>query len=502
MLFNSPIFLFVFAPIVASVYFILGRIAHKAAALWLVVASFVFYAYWNPPFVILLGVSIGINYVFSILIIRAGDRQSLRSGILAIAVIANISILIYFKYLVAVLGWLRVHGLNVPDVEGQVILPLGISFFTFTQLGYLIDLRAGTIKENSLLSYVLFVSFFPHLIAGPILHHREMMPQFSHPEVYRFNHKDVAAGTILFVIGLAKKCFIADHVASIAAVVFGFPSAVTLPVAWLGVLAYSIQLYFDFSGYSDMAIGLARIFGIRFPLNFNSPYKAKSIIDFWQRWHMTLTRYLTSYLYNPLTLWVTRRRLARRLGISGAALATPSGFISMIAMPLFYTMILAGIWHGAGLQFVVFGVLHAVYLTVNHAWRIFGPRHKSGRNWPVGLMSVLLTFLSVLIAQVFFRASSVGNALQVLERMFDVRQLRFDRALADALPERSLGAWSLWIVGSFAIVWILPNSTELLAKYERMKLSPVIQGFLFAGLVVLILVAASGPPVQFLYFQF
>jgi D-alanyl-lipoteichoic acid acyltransferase DltB (MBOAT superfamily) len=510
MLFNSAVFIFAFLPVALAGYFALGWLHPRVAAVWLALASFAFYAYWNPPFVLLLVASIAMNYTFGILIRRFAKQPQAQSGVLAIAVTANILALVYFKYLFPLLAWLDTVGVHIPHSQDSVILPLGISFFTFTQLSYLIDARAGSIKEHGLLNYILFVTFFPHLIAGPILHHREMMPQFSRREVYRLNPGDFGPGVILFVIGLAKKTLIADHLAPLVAQVFDnvFDGSAgpALPLAWFGALAYSLQIYFDFSGYSDMAIGIARMFGIRFPLNFNSPYKAGCIIDFWQRWHMTLTRYLTSYLYNPAVLWLTRWRLERGVPASRAAISTPGGFASMIALPLLYTMLLAGIWHGAGTQFIVFGLLHGIYLTVNHAWRVFGPRPtgtpSAGLAASVtGIGSVLLTYVAVLVAQVFFRASSVGSALDTLGGMIGAHGHSLDLSLSP-MPGGSAAIWAARIAGGFGLAWLLPNSNELIARYEKLAWPTAAQGLLFAGLFLVILIGASGPPAQFLYFQF
>lgn len=505
MLFNSAIFIFLFLPVTAAGYFILGRINRKAAAVWLAVASGVFYANWNPPFILLLIGSIAVNYSFSVLILRFDARPALQSATLACAVAVNLLVLGYFKYLFPLLAWLASIGVHVPHSADSVVLPLGISFFTFTQLGYLIDCKAGAIKDHNLLNYILFVTFFPHLIAGPILHHREIMPQFAQPSVYRLNPHDVSSGVTLFVIGLAKKRFIADNMAPLVVTVFSQPAAVSLPLAWLGALAYSLQIYFDFSGYSDMAVGIARIFGIRFPINFNSPYKASCIIEFWQRWHMTLTRYLTAYLYNPAALWIARRRVALGLSVSRAAAASPGGFVTMMAIPLLYTMILAGIWHGAGLQFIVFGLLHGVYLTINHAWRVLGPRHKT-RSRPLMLAQTLgfslLTYFAVLVAQVFFRADSVSDALQILGGMSGLHGLRVDQAVMSSLSRASVAQWVGLIASCFFIVFVMPNSNEILARYEQAGWNPAFRGAFYACLVFAMLVCASGPPVQFLYFQF
>ena len=321
-------------------------------------------------------------------------------------------------------------GVVAPGSLDPIILPLGISFFTFTQIGFLVDCAAGSVKDRNPVNYLLFVTFFPHLIAGPILHHAEIMPQFKDRRSYRLDLDNVARGASLFAIGLFKKVIIADTFAIYAQPGFAAPAGLTLVASWGTLLCYSLQLYFDFSGYSDMAIGIAKMFNIQFPLNFNSPYKAHNIIDFWQRWHMTLTRYITLLIYNPIAIEITRHRVARglpvRLNRKAAVKFRP--FVSMVAFPTFCTMALAGVWHGAGLQFLIFGLLHACYLTINHLWRSFGPKPASAGPTPVRAVqvigAVLLTYLAVLVAQLFFRAASCGDALTLLAGMVGAHGVR------------------------------------------------------------------------------
>jgi len=305
MLFNSFLFLLVFLPIALGVHYALGAVRPRLAALWLCVASIVFYGWWNPQFVILLSGSIVFNYLVSLVILSLAKRPKLQLLATALGVAADLLLLVHYKYFAAMVNFVGEMGFNVGPMDA-LILPLGISFFTFTQIGYLLDCRAGVVNDRSPLSYVLFVTFFPHLIAGPILHHKEMMPQFSKRETYRFQADNLSVGGMLFVIGLAKKVLLADTIAPYADAGFASTGEVQFWGAWATALSYALQLYFDFSGYSDMALGLARMFGIRFPLNFNSPYKATSVIDFWARWHMTLTRYITAYLYYPVAMAVTR----------------------------------------------------------------------------------------------------------------------------------------------------------------------------------------------------
>ena len=419
MLFNSSVFLFWFLPIAVVGYYLL---AHRAGAfyakLWLCGASFVFYGWWNPAFLLLLCGSIAFNYWLSGYLHDDESRPARQGWILGFGVAANLLLLFYYKYLFPLLGFLHHLGWASTDF-GSVILPIGISFFTFTQIGYLVDCRQGLVEERGLLNYVLFVTFFPHLIAGPILHHREIMPQFSSDATYRFRSDYFASGLTLFCFGMIKKVLLADSIAPWAEAGFAHAPGTPLLQAWSVVLAYSMQLYFDFSGYSDMAVGLGGMFGVKLPLNFNSPYKSPSIIEFWQRWHMTLTRYLTLLLYNPVSLNIVRRRQKAGRPTGKAAAETVSGFTSMVVFPTMFTMFLAGLWHGAGLQFIIYGVLHGTYLSVNHAWRLFHPPSTLAKlkglakAWGT-VWRVALTFVAVLAAQVFFRADSTSDALQLI----------------------------------------------------------------------------------------
>ncbi len=538
MLFNSYVFLYAFLPIALIGYFLLSRAGRVPAALWLVVVSFVFYGWWNPAYVPLLAISMGGNYLLSLWIGATEPRPRLQAWVLTLGVAINLGALCYFKYL----GWLV--GL-VNDATGahfpvpSIVLPLGISFFTFTQLGYLIDCKQGVAKDRGFLNYLVFVTFFPHLIAGPILHNGEMMPQFANPATYRFSADNFSVGLGMFIIGLLKKCLFADPIGTI--VPGGYAQAADLPLfaAWHVTLAYSLQLYFDFSGYSDMAVGLARMFNLRFPLNFNSPYKAASVIDYWQRWHMTLTRYLMSYLYNPIALSIARRRMARGLKVSRAVYATPGGFGSLVLVPIFITMTVAGIWHGAGAQFLVFGLLHAIYLSVNHAWRILRPKRAHGvmPSPAAHIASVLLTYLCVLVGSVFFRAPSVPVALTMLSGMlglhgvgpgFPVPEWLLPHAgtigvLLQAHGIIELARWqetarALVGIGGlvclYAIVWLLPNSQQIFIEaapvLETIEPGPIAWlrwrgtlpwavAFGCATAIGLLSVGGTG---EFLYFQF
>lgn len=454
MLFNSYIFIFGFLPVVLLIFFWLGRISRPMAAAWLAAASFAFYSWWDSAQGLLLLGSITANYAFGVTIVRSRSATA-RKLLLALGVGANLALLGYFKYtnflLAEVAPLLGADGLAVAEIA----LPLGISFFTFTQIAFLVDASRGEASEYNPIHYALFVTYFPHLIAGPILHHREMMPQFADPSIYRPQWDNLAVGSTVFVIGLFKKLAIADTLVPYVEGAFG-PEAgePRLFAAWAGVLAYTLQIYFDFSGYSDMAIGLSRMFGVRLPLNFNSPYKSANIIEFWRRWHMTLSRFLRDYLYIPLG---GNRRGAVRQSANVMA-----------------TMLLGGLWHGAGWTFVIWGGLHGLYLAVNHGWR-----HWRGRLSPAGRAEVLaghlLTFLAVMVAWVFFRADSLGEAVSVLRGMAGLNGVSLHPKLAAIL-----GAAGDWVVlsdavspsgilrqagalaGYLAIAWLMPNTQEIM----------------------------------------
>jgi D-alanyl-lipoteichoic acid acyltransferase DltB (MBOAT superfamily) len=469
--FSSYIFIFAFLPLTVLGFHACSKIAPVAAKTWLCAASIVFYGYWFIGWVPVLFVSILFNYLVGIAIRTAapGPRQT---GALIIGIGANLMALIYYKYLYAVLTFLHITSLAGTAVD-PIALPLGISFFTFTQIAYLVDTSQGYAREYSFLNYLLFVTFFPHLIAGPIVHHRDLMPQFDDPKNHRLQPHEFAIGLTIFVIGLVKKTVIADRMSGIANGFLQPDVPLDALAAWIGMLAYSMQLYFDFSGYSDMAIGLARMFGIKFPINFNSPYKATSIIDFWQRWHITLTRFLTAYVYNPIALYLTRRRAAAGKPTSKKAVQTLSGFLEMIALPMMVTMTLAGVWHGAGLQFVLFGVLHGLYLSINHVWRTFGPRR--GGDTPRGsaiaitriASSMLLTYLAVLLGQVFFRAESVDAALSMLAAMADFGG--FDLPNDAFAAHLELGEYiraAVLLGAVMLIAWTAPNTLQIMAACE------------------------------------
>ena len=363
----------------------------------------------------------------------------------------------------------------------DALLPVGISFYTFTQIAFLVDAYRGTVAHYSLPHYALFVTYFPHLIAGPILHHRDMIPQFERSEAKQPNPHLVFCGLIIFSIGLFKKTCLADSIQPLVALAFGPNATPAFDQAWIGVLAYTFQLYFDFSGYSDMAIGISLMFGIFLPLNFSSPYKAVNIIDFWRRWHMTLSQFLRDYLYIPLG--GNRGGPARRY------------------VNLMITMGLGGLWHGAAWTFIAWGTLHGAYLCINHAWNRFGPRIAPRFPRIANLAGLITTFLSVVVAWVFFRADSIPAAIVILSRMADPTQI------AAGYTEL---AYVLFIGAFAAIAWFAPNTQSIMGYDhekrivgEAMATLPQRQVFICAVVVVLVFgILGIQKNSEFIYFRF
>lgn len=498
MLFSSFEFIFLFLPLALAGFAIARRFGTRWACGWLVVCSLAFYAWWNVGFVALLIGSIAINSAMGHLIGRA-ESPRLRNQLLALGVALNIGLLVWFKYLEPVIHALQAHHLVSADFDLKIILPLGLSFFTFTQIGYLVDRRDGVGEDLDIVRYAAFVTFFPHLIAGPILHVRDIGPQLNDAATLRVRWAMVAAGLTLFAMGLGKKVLLADPLAEVVSKGYGDPQALGMMLSWFVALSYSAQLYFDFSGYSDMAIGLAAMFGIRFPANFNSPYKSKSIIEYWQRWHISLSRYLNLLLYNPVAMAIARWRLKRGKGVRPGSRKSLDAFLLMVVTPTLFTMGLAGIWHGAGLQFLIFGLLHGAYLVVNHAWRLYGPKApKSPRSFLtanlIAVSQVGLTYLAVLVGSVFFRGASAANAVALLSAMVGANGLGLPQKILDRLfvlgdVGRAVSALGpaapsdfadndlvIRLVVSFAIIWALPNTLQILG--ER---SPVIGSVHTAG---------------------
>lgn len=434
MLFNSVEFLFGFLPVVLGLFLLLeGR--PRLAMLWLLVASVGFYAWWDARFVPVLLASMLVNYGLGLRIMSAQGRA--RRAWVAAGVTLNLLVLGWFKYAnfgVRVLGDL---GLG-PDHWTHVVLPIGISFITFQKIAWLVDCYRERPAQRDPLRFGVFVAFFPQLIAGPIVHHHELMPQLGRARTDRWG--DLAWGLALFTLGLAKKLLLADTVAPYSTAMFTQAATGTAPGlahAWVGVLAYTLQIYLDFSAYSDMAIGLARMFGIQLPVNFASPYKARSIIEFWRRWHITLSRFLRDYVYVSLG---GNRRGARRQKIN-----------------LFLTMLLGGFWHGANWTFALWGAMHGLYLLVNHAWAgtAAARRLNASRSWRI--VATLLTLLCVVVAWVPFRADNLQSTVVVWQSMLGLHGLRGADAQA-ALPKA--GVWLALLI-LLAACMRMPSALEL-----------------------------------------
>ena len=451
MLFNSIEFIFLFLPITLLSYLLTSRLFYSSWAISCVAASLFFYGWWNPKYLSLLIFSILFNYCVGFFLSKNSIVPIIRKNLLFLGIAVNLGLIGYFKYTNFFLENLNAI-INTNFSHPQIILPLGISFFTFQQIAYLVDSYRGETKEYNLLYYSLFVSFFPQLIAGPIVHHKDIIPQFTNKSIARFSSENIAVGLAFFLLGLFKKVLLADSiVAGAANQTFSAATAgseLSFLDAWVGTLAYTFQLYFDFSGYSDMAIGAARIFGIRLPINFNSPYKAVSISDFWRRWHITLSNFLRDYLYIPLG-GSRKGELRRNLN-------------------LIITMLLGGLWHGAGWTFVVWGGLHGVYLVLNHQWRSL--RKFLGHNlqqsfWWSQILGYVVTFLAVVVAWVFFRAESMDASFNILGAMSGKNGVSLS---LNVLSDKGFTFIGKLILLGF-VIWCLPNTNQLVANYFKFK---------------------------------
>ena len=478
MLFNSHSFIFVFLPVVLLGYFALGRRSHPAPVVWLTLASLVFYAFGGGQFVPLLLVSIAFNYGVGYLLIARKLGLGARFAALTIGVAGDLVVLGIFKY--AGFFAANLNALFSTGFIVNIVLPVGISFYTFTQIAFLVDAYRGNVARYALPHYALFVTYFPHLIAGPILHHKDMIPQFERAETKRPDPHLILCGLIIFAIGLFKKTCLADGIQPLVAQAFG-PNAPTFDQAWIGVLAYTFQLYFDFSGYSDMAIGISLMFGIFLPLNFNSPYKAVSIVDFWRRWHMTLSQFLRDYLYIPLG----GNRHGRVLRY----------------VNLMITMLLGGLWHGAAWTFVAWGALHGVYLCINHAWSNYAPKAPPRFARLTDIAGAALTFLAVVVAWVFFRAPDMATALAVLSKMADPSNIAFGRVEM---------VYALFVAIYAALTWFAPNTQEIMgynhknrAVGEGLRAQRMRPLFLYATAAVLAFgILGIQQHSEFIYFRF
>ncbi len=466
MLFNSYVYIFAFLPIVFFTYFYLVKrewlLASKAL---LVLSSLFFYAWWNIKYLPLILVSMFVNYAIGTTLsnnkIKRHNKKLLIAGI-----VFNIGLLGYFKYADFFIKNINfIANANIPLLH--LALPLAISFFTFQQIAYLVDSYKGETKEYDLLNYMVFVSFFPQLIAGPIVHHKEMMPQFADRENKRLIYKNITAGLFVFAIGLFKKAVIADTLSPYVAL--GFDSGVNLSFfeAWSVILSYAMQLYYDFSGYTDMAIGSALLFNIKLPINFNSPYKALNIQDFWRRWHITLSRFLRDYIYIPLG---GNRRGRFRTYYN-----------------LFVTFLIGGIWHGAGWTFVFWGFLHGIGMVIHRFFKELGYSMNKYLAW-------FITFVFVNITWVFFRAKEWDDAIRLLKGMFGFYGFKLPQM--NYFNVENYPALFVLIISTFAALF-LKNSMQMWQELRPGFKTALVGGGVFA-FSSMFLTRVS----EFLYFNF
>ncbi|MCQ8104195.1 MBOAT family protein [Methylomonas sp. SURF-2] len=517
MLFNSYLFVFAFLPITLALFFIIALKSHRYALYWLAAASLVFYATWNPAYSILLITSITFNFIVGKHIAILNKTNAERAKHLTVlGVGANVILLVYYKYLEFIIDNLNtLFNFNIQN--SHIVLPLGISFFTFTQIAFLVDTHQKSAKEFNASHYALFVTYFPHLIAGPILHHKEMMTQFADPKIYKPNWRNMSVGLSIFFMGLFKKLIIADDMAGYVKPVFdevASGKSVSFLDAWGGALAYTFQLYFDFSAYSEMAIGLSLLFGIKLPLNFASPYKATSIIEFWRRWHMTLSRFLKDYIYIPLG--GNRKGRFRR------------------HFNLILTMLVGGIWHGANWTFILWGGLHGGYLLINHLWRDIRsklPMPFLFNNIIYDKISLLVTFSAVVVGWTIFRADNVMAAKLMLEGMTGMHGLQIPVKWGEQLGQTrewlitrgarfentatfNSGKLPIRLLLCFVIAWCLPNVQEFFSRFNPALYMQAQEDFRwwhwrpnYIWLIIFSILAASGilslgELSEFIYFQF
>jgi alginate O-acetyltransferase complex protein AlgI len=449
MLFNSYTFIFAFLPVVLAGYAFLRRYPERLWMIaWLVLASFFYYAWWRPEFLLLLIGSIVVNAALGKILIEHRLGPTASKAVLVAGIAFNLGVLAYFKYagfLVANVNAAFGTGFTVPSI----VLPIGISFITFQKIAFLVDAYRGEVRNFTFPNFALFVSFFPQLIAGPIVHHREVMPQFAKERQAADRVGDFAVGLSIFCVGLFKKVVVADSLAVYANAGFDALRAgqpLSFASAWIAVLAFSFQLYYDFSGYSDMAVGLARMFGIRFPANFHSPYKATGIIDFWRRWHITLSRFLRDYLYIPLG--GNRHGPIRRY------------------LNLAVVMLLGGLWHGANWTFVAWGAVHGALLGVNHAWRnVPISKWRLMNSAAARVLFIALTFLAVTLAWVPFRADTIGQAGRLMSELFPLG-VGGPSAWASFHPFAPHRPAVLLLFVVALATFLLPNTNQIFARFD------------------------------------
>ncbi len=502
MLFHSHEFIFAFLPISICIYAIVERLAgRKKALLSLLILSVIYYAFWNFIFVLLLVTSIGFNYVIGRLICRI-DNLRISGLILVFGIMMNLAYLSYFKYLNFFIDNLN-SWFTLSIQPTSSLFPIGISFYTFIQIGYLIDSCNKTVHSESFTNFFIFSSFFPYVTAGPLVLQKEIFAQLDHNN-HLFSESRLVVGLTFFSMGLFKKVLFADQIGVFADSLFNGAATelyISPLMGWLGIASYSLQLYFDFSGYSDMALGLGYIFGIKLPLNFNSPFKATNIINFWQRWHMTMTRFFSKYIYSLMAVSMTRYCITNHY-------SRVLQFLLAIAFPIILTFTVAGIWHGAGWTFVIFGAIHGLALAGNYAWR------EAKLPQLPKIVCWLMTFFIVLISFVFFRAPNVKIAIDILLPMLGLGEYSNH---AGATPLNfGITDSMIWIGFLLAIVLLFPNTQEVMQNFWISSDSPKNKSIskfnliwkpsvawivVSAGVLIISILSISGDT-EFLYYQF
>ncbi len=483
MVFNSYAFIVFFLPATLFGLYLFSRKSREWTAVWLICASLFFYGSWDYRFIPILLASIVINYLACKQIITATPGHGKRW--LTASIAFNLLLLGFFKYVnFFIVSINDVTANNLPLLN--ILLPIGISFFTFTQISLLVDAYHGKIKELNFTHYLLFASYFPYIVAGPILHHQEMLPQFADRNHYQLKADNFAVGISIFIFGLGKKLLIADNLAASITPLFAGGNPQFLQ-AWLGMLAYTLQLYFDFSGYSDMAVGVSRLMGFHIPVNFHSPYKATSVSDFWQRWHISLSRFLRNYLYIPLG--GNRKGQLQRY------------------RNLLLTMLLGGLWHGANWTFVIWGGLHGLYLCIQHGWQ-YMLRNTYRQPTPLtNALNRIITFLAVMVAWCFFRAPDVASAFKVLAGMAGIHGI-------SPVNEIDSFAYTMLLLSTI-VAFYLPNTNELFLFSEKgqgsklpsysilsVKWSPTVLWGLAVGCIFALCILSIERTSDFIYAQF
>ncbi|MBQ7220884.1 MAG: MBOAT family protein [Synergistaceae bacterium] len=446
------------------------------------IASLVFYAFQSVQCLPILIASIAVNYAAGVYIInlRAAGREKLSRSVMILGLVFNVLLLGVFKYADFIIETINQFGAALPLLH--VILPPGISFFTITEMIYLVDAYQGVTKDKNLVNYSVFVSFFPHILAGPILWHKPIVRQLNDPETHRVNWENIARGLTLFILGMSKKVLIADQLSHYVGDCFSLPESLTVIDGLAAALFYTVQLYFDFSGYSDMAVGLGWMMNIDLPVNFNSPYKAYGMIDYWNRWHMSLTHAITNYIYTPILM------LFKEITFGKAMFAT------------FAAMVIAGVWHGAGWTFVIFGALHGLGLVLNHVW-------KKYKLWMPRPLGYVLMWGLILTANVFFRAESVSDAVKVLYAITGGNGLMWPQKIADLFMRLgvALPVWTASIPNkklllvAVGLIFFAPNAVALVkSKFTK----PNVYWLAYAVFLFMMAFSELREPAEFVYFRF